>query len=869
MGSLCLCLFLAAGDAYGQTRTWLGAGADGNWGTAGNWSTSIANNFNTTLVFDGTAPILSSTNTLSGGTAQGAGNAIAFNANAAGYTLSGSAINLNGNITSSSTGSTIVLNLGIALVGSGTRQFNQNGNGGNLTVNSVISGSGAVSAAQGSGVTTNITFTGQSTFTGRLIVTRNVTFTSIANAGVPSAAGAGSIMNLGISGADGAFVYTGPAASSDKQIEIGNSGTTATNGGSILSNGSGGLIFTNPIFNVAPGAGITAQRTFTLGGTSAQFNEVRGVIQDNNTAGGGLVRLTVGSSAAPGLVWKLSGANTYTGTTQIAQGVVLEATTLANGGASSAIGSSSNAAGNLVFGNSGGILRYVGNDNVTTDRGFTTISTSGTAAVESSGAGTLTFTNTSGIAYSTTNQLRRLGLGGTNTGTNTFATNIGNNGTSAVSFTKTGVGRWILTGSNSYTSTTAIEGGVLVLGSDNALPGGIAASGGLSNLTLNGGVLGLAASGTFARGQGTGGTQVQITGGGGFAAYGANRVVNLGGVSGTLTWGVGNFISLGSGTGTFVLGAGSADAMVDFQNPIALGGTAGTTRTIRVDNGSAAIDARLSGIVSGSANVSKIGAGTLQFTSVNTYSGTTTIGGGRLWVDASGNLSNTARVVISGSDAELKWNSSTTFNRPLTFTQGTISGTGTIGVAVTAATGDVLSPGNSPGRQSYLAGLTLSPGGTYVWEVNSGTGVAGTNWDVIGVTGGALNLSGLTSGSTFLLNLTTLLASGSIGPMDNYVDGQTYSWKIFDAASLTLPGSYSPITSGVYAPGTDVTQLFTFVTTNWLNTVPEAQNMSVKVAADGTGLEFVIVPEPTAIALAFVGIGLAGIAVSRRRHRRD
>ena len=270
--------------------------------------------------------------------------------------------------------------------------------------------------------------------------------------------------------------------------------------------------------------------------------------------------------------------------------------------------------------------------------------------------------------------------------------------------------------------------------------------------------------------------------------------------------------------------------------------------------------------VGGVVNFTKSGAGKWILSGVNTYSGSTSMTGGRLEISAAGSINSTSGITVNGSAAEFKYNSSTALTKPLTLTQGILSGTGTISSTggVSVATNAILSPGNSPGTQIFTTGLTLLPGGTYVWETNSGTGTKGVNWDLIDVTAGGLNLSSLSSGGTFTLDLTTLTASGSSGPMDNYTAGGSYTWRIFDANALTLPGSFG---SAPYAAGTDITSLFNLVTTNWKNPVPESSNLAVKVAADGTGIDLVVVPEPATVVLAGLGVGIVGL-IFRNRLRR-
>jgi len=84
------------------------------------------------------------------------------------------------------------------------------------------------------------------------------------------------------------------------------------------------------------------------------------------------------------------------------------------------------------------------------------------ATVDASGTGALVFTNTGGLAYSGTAG-RLLTLTGTNTNDNTLTPVLANNA-GVSSFTKAGIGKWVMKAANTYTGVTTVSGGTLSVG---------------------------------------------------------------------------------------------------------------------------------------------------------------------------------------------------------------------------------------------------------------------------------------------------------------------------------------------------------------------------------------------------------------------
>lgn len=132
-------------------------------------------------------------------------------------------------------------------------------------------------------------------------------------------------------------------------------------------------------------------------------------------------------------------------------------------------------------------------------------------------------------------------------------------------------------------------------------------------------------SGSFTRAIGAGAGQVQFNATAsrinGFSARGGDLTVNLGGASGVLTWGSGGFVP-----GVLGLAGSNATGTLTWQNPINLNAAA---RTVDVANGSAVVDAEITGTISGTgaSQFRKSGTGTLLLSTSNSHAGGTVIVG--------------------------------------------------------------------------------------------------------------------------------------------------------------------------------------------------------------------------------------------------
>lgn len=470
----------------------------------------------------------------------------------------------------------------------------------------------------------------------------------------------------------------------------------------------------------------------------------------------------------------------------------------------------------------------------------------------------------------------------------------------------------VLTGSDSSTLASA---------SKSTFTLKINTSGANQTLTLGSGVflnLGSATSQTIPGGiLFVGANDYTITGGvirGGGNAQNAQEVVFSNYGTGKLTIastiqnrgsGTNANVSTFAGTGTFVLAGNNSGsggyrgttnifgATVEVSSNANLGGNSGGTygnlsinggtlratdnlsleiidgantykRGISVGNAGATLDVAsgktltATGVISGANNgiVTKTGAGTLALVDgVSTYTGRTYVNQGILSVAGTGSINSTSGLYINGGT--VSYNSSAALTAPVTFISGTLKGTGTVGTAVIADTGDILAPGNSVGAQSYSAGLTLAGGGTYQWELSDAAGAEGNSsggWDILNVTGG-LGITA-TTGSKFTIEILSLTPANASGLAANFNPAVSAQWRIVNADATIA--NFDP-------------NKFLVIATGFQNLNNQPTRWSVRRGDQVTGGDdnelyvTYVVPEPASLSL----LGVAGMLfLTRRRQQR-
>lgn len=322
---LCLVSILSltcADFARADLFTWTGGGSDDNWSTGANWDLGSAPTANDTLDFAGTTRP-SSVNDLADGTTFG--DIEFLNSTNTNFSLSGNRITLGGKLSIASNGSgTFTHSIENNLTLSTANQVYVQGDEKLVLSGNITSTSGTRNFSKGGDGTLVLQGTNNAAGNGinQLQIWKGtVQFSNAENLG-------DNFIQGGLNTNAGTLEYVGAGSTSDLQIRVGDNtaGAGRTGGMNIESNGTGALVFDTASGFALNGTygNATAARTLTLGGTNTNDNRVVQKIQDNNTAGGGIVNLVKDGTGT----WVLGNddgtgsGNTYTGTTTVNAGIL-------------------------------------------------------------------------------------------------------------------------------------------------------------------------------------------------------------------------------------------------------------------------------------------------------------------------------------------------------------------------------------------------------------------------------------------------------------------------------------------------------------------------------------------------------------------
>jgi len=519
-------------------RTWNNTGTDFN--TAANWTGGVPSGSNVALFNAAiiTQPNLSASLSTSGfffsGTTS-SGYDITSSSTAVKFTLTGQSTSGSSGAADSSaaavrneiTSGTNTIDAPLILASTtGSSVFVQSGTG-TLVVNGVISSAVAqgLSLRGGTGV---IQLNGANTFTGG---------TSIDAAGETLVLGHDSALGTGTFTINNSSTIQagGGSRSISNTILIG--GDTTIGGsnnfsfnGSYTSSSNRSLLVNNPsttfASNVFLAVDNTTGRTLTIAGSGALT--ISGVIANNNSGNTVASALTYNSTTGGTLT--LSNANTYSGTTTLTNGSLVIGNKAAFGtgtvawngvitSASTDLSGVNAITNNGTIGATGNV--FTGSNNLELS-GTLTNSVSPTITNNISG-GTFTLSNTLNLSNSATT--RTFTFSGT--GNTLISGVIANGGGSTSNVVKAGPGTLILSGANTYTGTTTISAGTLMLGASGVLADA-------SNMILNGG--------TFRTGASSGFTETVTT-----VALTDDSVISLGTGGHTLTFAASNGVSWTAG----------------------------------------------------------------------------------------------------------------------------------------------------------------------------------------------------------------------------------------------------------------------------------------------------------------------------------
>ncbi|MDB5324444.1 MAG: hypothetical protein JWM57_13, partial [Phycisphaerales bacterium] len=563
---------------------------------------------------------------------------------------------------------------------------------------------------------------------------------------------------------NGQNTYTGGTTVSAGTLTLGHATNTLADNGAVTVSGTGTLALgvNSDTVGVVALTGGTISGTGTLTGTSydMQSGSVTAVV---GGAGAVLTKSTSGTVT-------LAGASTYSGNTNLNEG------TLRLG---------SNSIGSIGAITSGPI----GKGTLTLSGGTTLSSSSATAR---SILNPITFAGDVVIGDATLNGTVTFFDTGTLTGARqlTIASNVQytgviSDGGNQYGLTKLGAGTLTFNGDNpnTYTGTTVVSAGSLVLNKSIANAGNIIAG----NLSIgSAGTVSLSnradqiadtatvtVAGIFALNSNNETVAALVVNGGTVTTTGANLTTGSGGLA--FTGGIAN-IGTASASKSILLGGNVVVNSSNAGASITSVGTTtlskldlnGLTRTFTVASGTGAAIAKeltVGAVITGTGvGIIKEGTGAIILSGANTYTGNTAINGGTV-------VASAARTPSSGTITS----SSTGTGKVSINSSGVLAGTGGIGAvdvnsggAITAGSGATRTTVNSSAAGDTVGMLatgneTWNAGGTGVFKFASAGTTAGTNFDTISMA--TLNLSALGANNKFSIVLTRSTSSSFSTPV--------------------------------------------------------------------------------------------------------
>jgi fibronectin-binding autotransporter adhesin len=723
------------------TATWTGA-VNNLWSNGGNWSGlgGAAPVAGDDLIFPSGASNLSTSNDIAAGTSF---NSITISGS--GYTLAGNSIALAaGNLSDTNTSGSNTISLAISM--SATRTFSVNNSGETLTVSGVISGAGGLIKNGGSG---KLILSGANTYSGATTINVGTLSISADN-------------NLG----------TAPGSPTAGQLTF-----------------NGGTLATTANFTLDANRGIALSSAATIDVATSTTLTYNGIVAGANA-------LTKSGTGA--LV--LGGVNTYSGTTEVAAGVL----NIRNASALGTTGNGTTVDANASLQLQGGIA--VGAEALTLNNA----GVSGAGAIENvsginswsgtiSLAGASTIGSTSGtisVSGNIDNATFGLTVGGA--GDTTLSGVISNTG----ALTKSGTGTLTLSGVNTFSGNTTISAGTLKLGVANAIPDGAGKgdlvmnpSSGTATFDLGGfsetinGLSNSGAGSSVVDNSASSTTPTLTVGGNNVTSTFSGVIQNTAGTLALTKTGTGTLTLSGANAfdGSTTINAGSLSISADNNLGAAPGsatagkltfggGSLATTASFTLNsnrgiafNSTGTIDVASSttltygGIAAGSGGLAKSNAGTLILSGANTFSGATTINAGTISIAADNNLGTAPGSAVTGQLTFGGGTLATTVSFTLNSNRGiAFNSTATIDVASSTT----LTYG---GIAAGSGGLTKTSAGILV--LNGNNTYTGTTT----VSAGTVLVNGSQSSSAVSLNGGTLGGVGTVGTNTSTSSGGTVS----------------------------------------------------------------------------------------------